>query len=325
MMTVNPDLRRIIHELGLDPAAIERVETISERHGHGVWRLVTAGGSYVLKWMPGSEGRVEVEGYRLLRKLGVPTLPLYGSTDQALLLEDLGTSERWRLADEDDVARAEVGRAVARWYRVFHDAGEKFLRGADRPDFLSRETEDLTPETILETGRALGLTGLPVWKLVADHIDLLKAAVERLSLTLNYNDFYWTNLALLRGPEGEPEAVVFDYHLLGLGMRVSDVRNVRSALAGDAIAAFGEAYGAVDPREAALDRPLATLYGLHVAARRDVFPRWAEAARKRAIDGSLERDLGEAVTLVRLFFLRSRGDHEKDEKRGGRREESWST
>jgi hypothetical protein len=265
--------------MGLEPAAIERIDLLSERHGHALWRVVTAARSYVLKWLPAAAAETEVRGYLLLRRIGVPTLPLYGYTAQALLMEDLTRSDRWRLAVAGDLSRPAVGRTVARWYRRFHEAGEALLSQGERPDFLTRETDVLNLESILATGRALDLAHLRVWDLAAGHIEALKAAVEALGVTLNYNDFYWTNLALSvvarsvvarsgslsraqrgnrpqRGGLTEPslgrdhdesEAIIFDYHLLGVGMRYSDCRNVTHALSGDAARSFWEVYGAVDP------------------------------------------------------------------------------
>ncbi|MBM4431348.1 MAG: hypothetical protein FJ026_13545, partial [Chloroflexi bacterium] len=202
---MTPDPRPIIQALGIDPAAIRLVDTLSERHGHLIWRIVTPERSYILKWLPEAEASVEIKAYSLLQRLGVPTLPLYGHTAQALLLEDLAWSDKWRLAVQADSAKSQVGRAVARWYRVFHQAGEALLRvplaagllaQGDCPGFLKSETDELDPASILATGRALALADHPVWDLAANHIELLKAAVNRQSLTLNYNDFHWTNLAL---------------------------------------------------------------------------------------------------------------------------------
>jgi hypothetical protein len=196
------------------------------------------------------------------------------------------------------MTRPEVGRAVARWYRALHDAGETLLSSGDRPTFLTRETDELCPDSILAAGRALGLADYPAWTLAADHIGLLKAAAERLITTLNYNDFYWTNLALARRSNGETEAVVFDYNLLGLGMPYSDCRNVTGSLSGEAVSAFWDTYGDVDPREEKLDRPLAALYSLAVASRMTRLPQWAESSRDRVINGALESDLVEALELA---------------------------
>jgi len=299
---MRPDPHQIIQEMDADLGSIEAVDTLSERHGHAVWRVGTADRSYVLKWLPQADAEVEVQGALLLQELGVPILPLYGHTAQALLMEDLSHSDVWRLAVEADVARPGVGRAIADWYRTLHKAGEELLSTGQRPRFLARETDALDSETILATGRAVGLEDLSVWRLAADHIEMLKGAVGQMSATLNYNDFYWTNLALSRREDRPLEAIVFDYHLLGVGMRYSDVRNVTSSLSGEAPLAFEEVYGDIDPREEVLDRPLSTLYALTVAARLSTFPHWAEGSLDRVTNGDLERDLREAITLARSLL-----------------------
>jgi hypothetical protein len=298
---MRPDPLELARDLGLDPIAITQIDTLSKRHGHGIWRIVTAQRAAILKWMPEEATRVEIPGYLLLEELGVPALPLYAHTDQALLMADLTRSATWRLATGADAARPEVGRAVARWYRTFHRAGETRLAQGDPPGFLARESDALTPESIRTTAQTLDLAHLPVWDLAVDHVAQLKAAVEQLGVTLNDNDFHWTNLALSRQMDeqtGERHAIVFDYHLLGIGMRASDCRNATGGLAGEAVPAFWAVYGEVDSREEILDRPLATLYGLHVAAHMPHFPRWAASSRDRAVDGNLARDLRASVALA---------------------------
>lgn len=111
---MHPDPYQMLDDIGTDRASIQRIELLSQRHGHALWRIAMGGHSYVLKWLP-QAGAKQVQAYQLLRRLGVPTLPLYGHTSQALLLEDLTTSPAWRLASQEDIARPEVGRAVARW------------------------------------------------------------------------------------------------------------------------------------------------------------------------------------------------------------------
>ena len=290
---------RVAGRLGVDPGRIRGVTILSGRHGHCLWRVVTAGGSYVLKWFPpGDPGAIETAAYPLLQELGVPTLPVYGLAQDAMLLEDLAASADWRLAGEGDVLDPAVGRAVACWYRAFHHQGAQVLaRPGGPPDFLGREVDCLDPASLRAAGRRLGLEAQPGWRLASQHIEDLKAAMRALPETLNYNDFYWTNLALSRAPTSEPRAIMFDYHLLGIGPRYSDCRNVAGSLAGEAVAAFWQAYGPVDPREEVLDRPASTLVGLVTAAQRERFPRWAQASLEHVRDGGLERDLRAALNL----------------------------
>lgn len=112
---------------------IERIDTLSEQPGHMVWRVVTADRPYVLKWVPGPAGRAETETYRHLQGLDLPTAQFCGSTAEALLLEDLASSDGWPVAEAHDLSRPQVARAIARWYGTFHDAGERLLAANDYP------------------------------------------------------------------------------------------------------------------------------------------------------------------------------------------------
>jgi hypothetical protein len=287
-------------QLGVDRAEIVRCETLSERHGHRIWRIHLRDTAYVLKWFPDPESALtEVAGYQLLQELGVPTLAVHGMDSQAILMEDLASSERWRLATEEDVWSRDTGRALGSWYQRLHCNGSRFLSNAQqRPTFLTRESDCLNPTTVLNLGDLLGLGDRPVWRLAAENIDLLRSAEAAMDLTLNYNDFHWTNLALSSTSDDQREAIVFDYHLLGVGTRYSDCRNVVGSLTGGAIEAFEAAYGDTDFREAVIDKPLSVLHSLVTATRRTKFPKWAVPSRDRAVSGGFERDLRDAIDLA---------------------------
>jgi hypothetical protein len=289
---LEPDPLTILEELEVSPARIGAKETLSERHGYRVWRMTIGGEGRVLKWLPAEAATREIGGFELLRRLGVPTIPVYGQTRNALLLEDLTRSSAWRLADAGDLISPEVGAAVADWYRQLHAAGEKLLAD-DCPSFLRRASDELTPDSLREAARDLGGSDAPVWTRAVEHLDLLRAAAARLSLTLNYQDFYWTNLALSRA---RPlAAVVFDYDRLGIGMRYSDCRNVESSLGESARETFRRGYGECDQREKVIDGPLATIGALVGVSRLDSLPKWAEEMRCSALNGELLRDLERAV------------------------------
>ena len=134
--------------------------------------------------------------------------------------------------------------------------------------------------------------------LAAEHIEALKDGLRSLPETLTYNDFHWTNLALSRHQRPEFRAVVFDYHLLGIGLAASNCRNVGGSLGAAARAAFWVAYGAVDERAAALDAPVATLHALRVAVQRPELPRWALPLVHEVTTGELEAKLRHALALL---------------------------
>ena len=268
-----------------------------QKHGNRLYRVKYGQRSFVLKWFDRPSQATEVRSYALLQEIGVPTLPVYGQTENALVLEDLAVSPTWRLAEEVDVERPETGTAVANWYLTLHARGEGLLAGSARtPGFLRREADELDSNSILETGKKLGLAHNPVWKLAAGHIQALKDAMRSLPETLNYNDFHWSNLALSRA---RPlRAVAYDYHLLGIGPRYSDCRNVVGSLGERAVRAFWETYGPVDEREAILDAPVSILYSLQVASGRPCFPGWARGAMQEVESGELEKSLRRALEVV---------------------------
>jgi len=130
-----PDLR----PLGLDPAKVTGVALIHRKHGNRLCRVECGERSLVFKWFSDPAQATEVRAYSLLQEIGVPTLPLHGKTENALLLEDLTASPTWRRACGADVERAEVGAAVAEWYLLLHArGGEVLTRSPESVDFLDR-------------------------------------------------------------------------------------------------------------------------------------------------------------------------------------------
>jgi hypothetical protein len=284
-----------VRALGLDPARIKRVEALQEEAGSAVYRVEDDRRSFILKSFGNPEAAIEVRAYDLLAANGVPTLPVHGRSESALLLEDLSTSRRWRAAGSEDMERGETGAAVAEWYLALHEAGRKIVaRGA--PDFLGREIDGLDAGAVLEIGRKLSLSDHPVWALAAEHIESLTRAFRCLPETLNYNDFHWSNLALSR--EVPLRAIVFDYHLMGLGPAYCDCRNATGSLGEEAKAAFWETYGRADEREMILDAPLSVLVSLHAAVALPRFPRWAKELLERVRTGELEGTLRRALEVV---------------------------
>ena len=290
-------VRTLVAALGLDQTEVTSVELIHEKHGNRLYRVKSGARTFVLKWFVGPS--TEARSNALLERLSVPTLPVYGRTEDALLLEDLADSALWRLAKKEDVERSETGAAVASWYLSLHSAGQDLLTDPVRtPSFLNREIDALDAGSIVEAGKRLDSADNHVWKLAADQIEVLKGAMQSLPETLNYNDFYWGNLALSRRREPSLQVIVFDYHLLGIGLRYSDCRNVVGSLGDQAASAFWEVYGPVDEREMLLDEPTSVLFALVDALRRSRFPSWAQDCLRKAQSGELERSLRRALEVI---------------------------
>ena len=276
---------------------IESGDLMQEKNGAALYRVRHAGRAMVMKVFAGEQVAAEVQAYELLASCGVPTLPTDGITANAILIDDLAASADWRLAIEDDVDNVEVGSAVADWYKRLHSAGYRLgSQEAGFLSFLTREYDALDAESIGETSRRLGLEDAPVWRLAIEHVEALKHAVRAFPETLTYNDFHWTNLALSRS---EPlRAVVFDYHLLGIGPAYCDIRNVLGSLGPQARDAFLRAYGPYDDAVAVVDGPLSVLYSLGVAAGLPRLPAWAEPCVTSVKNGELESSLRQAVRWI---------------------------
>ncbi|WP_161606295.1 phosphotransferase family protein [Microlunatus speluncae] len=248
------------------------------------------GESFVLKLWPNAESAGEIAAYRLLGQLGVPTIRVLGTTESALLLEDLATSPRWRLAVDDDLDRPGAVEGLADWYRRLHAAGATPEAGlADLPG----EYDGLSVEALRRTGAFLDLGRESAWARATAELGRLLDANRRLPQTLIYHDFHVSNVAVAR--TGPPAAVMIDFHLLRSGTRAGDLRNVTSQLGPAARRIFRERYGPITRSETIIDAPLATIGALcGVDPSLPRLPRWARALRDEVLDGTLDHQLDSA-------------------------------
>ena len=178
------DVCPTVTKMGADPSRLGKVQLIQERHGNRLFRIALEGSSCILKVFGDPDANREVRAYSLLEDLGVPTLRVMGRTNNALLLEDLETSKHLRLAEEDDAGRAEVGAALAAWYRALHDTGSSWRAGQTEPPSLPREIDKLTAESILEIASKVRGPDQFRWTVIADNIDRIKNAAVTLEETL---------------------------------------------------------------------------------------------------------------------------------------------
>ncbi len=131
------------------------------------------------------------------KDLGVPTVRVVETAPDAILLEDLNVSKALKLARASDIERVDVGVALAEWYRKLHDSGSRLHeKSSEETAFLWREIEALTPAAILDLAEKVG-SDRPQWVTLSHNIERVKQAAMASSETLTYNDFHWTNLALL--------------------------------------------------------------------------------------------------------------------------------
>lgn len=279
---------------GIDPAAICQATLLRQSAGHVVYRLITADTGYILKWFTSPAAALEIEIYSLLAAFDIETLPVIVHTDIALLLADLQFSPVWRLATHADMELATTGAAVAAWYRNLHSAGYTALaKSMALPHGLIPWVAEVTPAALAQAGERLHLQAAPGWQAAVAASETLKTRYLALPQTFNYNDFAAENLALSR--KLPLQAVVFDYDCFRIGTAYSDWRNIAYSLHGAARDAFAAAYGSFSEQEKLMDEPLASLYGLIIASRRQRLPGWAQPLVADVVNGALERSIQQAL------------------------------
>lgn len=259
------------------------LELIRDKDGAAVARVDTAEGPRVLKAFHGGGQAREIGNYAALAALGVPTLRVYAATGSALLMEDIDGG-KLRLGVAEDLGDARTAALVARWYRKLHSRGHEYA--AEHGAELYDENDALTPENLEWVKERTGTAALPVWRLIGENWDRIRAAVDGARRTLTYNDFYYTNLAVARDGGS---ALMYDYGLLGAGYAYADLRNVCSSLSGAAQEAFLGEYGPFDEREAEIDAVVSVLNGLISAYGRERLPAWSAGLIEELRGGLYER------------------------------------
>ena len=249
-----------------------RIEQIRSKDGVKVAR-VYSDVNCILKFFEKKEYAREIENYRILAALGVPTLKVLAATDCAILLEDAAVSPVFRLGEEEDLNDPQIAAQLARWYKVLHEKGRDFVKRCDTA--LYAETDCITPENLAFIKAAAKTEHCSFWRFIEENFSLLKQKINALNDTLTYNDFYYTNLIAAKD---KGAAFMFDYNLLGRGYAYSDLRNVCWSLGEEAKQAFLTEYGGFDPAEKAADEVISPIVTLYSACRRRSFPDWGNEA-----------------------------------------------
>lgn len=262
-------LREELEKMGFP---CDKITVLQDKDGVTVAHVAAGQESYVLKRFAKAEYRREIENYRVLAALGVPTLRVIACTDSAFLMEDMNASPVLRPAVEADMSDIHIAGHLAAWYRKLHGVGCSYVQqhGAAMYD----ESDLFTRENIAFVRQKTGTQRAPAWRLLEQNFDGISALLRNARRTLTYNDFYYTNMAVARDGSF---ALMFDYNLLGKGYAYSDLRNVTSSLSEEAGCAFMEAYGGFDPTEKALDDVMNLVTGLVQACQREHFPGWARS------------------------------------------------
>lgn len=263
----------IIHdELNKLGIACDGFTVLQDKDGITVARIARGKNSYVLKCFQKDEHKRELENYRLLAALGIPTIRVIASTGSALLLEDIGCSSIYRLGMQEDMSAPDVARRIAVWYKLLHCRGYGYI--CRQGESMYDEADFFTLENIAFIKEKIGCQDAPAWVLLERHYAAINNQLGKARRTLTYNDFYYTNLVVAKD---NSSALMFDYNLLGKGYAYTDVRNVSSSLSGEAGKAFLDEYGVFEPMEKALDDVVSVVVTLHQACLRGKVPWWAQS------------------------------------------------
>ena len=150
----------------------QNVTVLQDKDGVTVARVTCGGESYVLKCFQNAEYRREIQNYRILSSLGVPTIGVIASTDAALLLEDIDRSPSYRLGLAEDLSSPEVARRIAVWYQKLHSLGETYV--LHHGENLYDEADFFTIENMALIQEKTGTQAMPAWaQLEAQYEEIL--------------------------------------------------------------------------------------------------------------------------------------------------------
>jgi hypothetical protein len=282
-MCLSEDIYSELRMLGLINRDNIILEKIRNKDGIYLYKVKYNNDFFVLKYFLTDEYRREIGNYSLLKQLGVPTIRVFGVTSKSILLEDLNQSRNYRLGKESDLSDLEIAKALAKWYIVLHSRSSSYISKENLAFY--REMDCITKDNIEFIKNRTNTRDNKVWGLIVDNWNLFYKKIKSLDETLNYNDFYWTNLAV---SNDKKEAIMFDYNLLGVGYRYSDIRNVCSSLSEKAKEIFMDEYGDFCEGEKIVDDVISHLITLTNAYKRDVFPNWANSSLRVIHNGRLE-------------------------------------
>ena len=260
-------------------------QIIQSKDGVTVARVL--GKNVILKYFEKEEYTREIKNYDILQSLGIKTIKVIDKNSNSVLLEDIETSDIYRLGQESDFENKNVIKALAKWYSKLHTEGVEYVKKYgkdmyDEWDYFNLENINIIKDNY-NLSNSLGL------KMIIDNYELIKNKMDAIPRTLTYNDFYYTNMIVSKD---ESEAFMFDYNLLGKGCYICDIKNVTYWYSEENKKLFMDTYGKVDNKLFVIDDIVAPITSLSIAMKQNAFPDWAKE--------SLE-DLNNIPELIQLL------------------------
>lgn len=269
----------------IDITLVENLTKITEKDGIFVYRFTFEKIHCVIKYFELEKDRREIFYYKLLKVINVPTIKVYSMSLTSIILEDIKLSSKYRLGKIEDLSNSKIAIGIYNWYKILHQNSRIYLN--THQEVLSElycEYDLLSKNNVEEIIDKTNSAKYEYWNLLLSQFDNIKKQVDKLSQTLTYNDFYYTNFIV---SNDETEVIMFDYNLLGKGFVYSDIRNVFSSLNEPAKDIFLKAYKEYNVIEKYIDDVLSPLLGLHMAFSKEKFPKWAEEDLGKIENGEL--------------------------------------
>lgn len=149
------------------------VGVLQEKDGVVVARINCGNESFIMKFFQNPEFRREIDNYRILSSLNIPALNVIFATDKALLIEDVGDNDTYRLGTDKDLRDPEIAVLIARWYKLLHRKGYGYIEQNSRVPIYD-ENDVLTIENIEKIKSGTNTSDLNVWSLIEDNFSLIK-------------------------------------------------------------------------------------------------------------------------------------------------------
>lgn len=242
---------------------IGNINEIRYKDGIFVGSVEIGNQKLVVKYFENPQHAVEIDNYKLLEKLGVPTPKIFYSSQNLLVMENLNFCPNYHLATAEDLKNLGTITALAKWYKTLHTQGKK----VDITNFYS-ELDFITKEN-LENLKAI-LQNSENLDLMLDNYEQIKNKINTLPLTITYNDFAEENMIA-----GKNFAMMYDHNKMGKGLAYFDIQNVCFMLDEDMKKAFKEEYGEIPEIEKIAYDFLIPFITLIMASKMPKFPGWA--------------------------------------------------
>jgi len=278
-------LNNKIHEqsIKLLGAEAEIIEPIRYKDGIYVCRTTAGGKHCVFKYFENKLYACEIQIYALLKKHGMQTLNLYGTSADCICMEDLKYSPTNRLAEAEDVNSTNRIKALAKWYKKLHG----IVLDAKLLNSLYNENSIITVDNIEKLIEKFPDNDF--FNLFIKNFKIITEKLNALPKCLCYNDFAYENMICSKTSN---DAFMYDFNLAGVNYPYADIRNVLSGLNAKMQKIFLKEYSNFDKSQIIPDKILGSLVTIiNAYIKYNEPPKWAAACIAELTNGTLFKNL----------------------------------